>query len=1065
MARFFINRPIVAMVISIVIVLLGLVALQRLPVSQYPDIVPPMIQVSTMFVGASATDVEASVATPLEQSINGVENMIYMKSINANDGTLMLQVSFDVGTDLDNANVLTQNRVQQAVSGLPSSVKDFGVTTTKSLAFPLLVITLHSPKGSYDNNFLSNYAAINVNDRLSRIKGVGQVLLYGGSDYSMRIWVKPDILSKLGLTINDIGNAIQQQNTITPGGQIGGPPAPKGTEYTYVVRTKGRLMDADEFGNIILRSHSDGSQVRLKDVARIELGTMLYNSTGRLNGQPAAVIILYQLPGTNALQVAREVKATMKELSKRFPPDMEHVVSLDTTLAIDEGIKEIVKTLFEAIVLVILVVFLFLQNWRATLIPLVTVPVSLIGTLAVFPLLGFSINTLSLLGLVLAIGIVVDDAIVVVEAVMHHIEEGMSPRDATIKAMEEVSGPVVAIALVLTAVFVPVTFIGGITGRLYQQFAITIAISVLISAFNALTLSPALAALLLRPSSGKRSFLSPLYDHFNRIFGKLTDRYLSLAGILTRKAVRSVVFVAVLLVLIFLMGKSLPTGFVPEEDQGYILIDVGLPDAASLERTDAVCRKVEAMLKANPAVETYTTVTGYSFLSQAISSNTGLFFVQLKDWRDRKGIKQRAGILSLLLCLDFWKDVPEATIYAFGPPAIPGLGTGAGFTMELQDRAGNSPEYLAEWTDKFVAAAKKRPELQQVMSVYRAKVPQLYADVDRDKVLKMNVQLKDVNNTLGAFLGGAYINDFNRFGRVYRVFVQAEGQYRTKPEDLRLFNVRSLSGEVVPLNTLVTMKPTSGPEVTNRFNLYRSAEINGLPAEGYSSEEALNALEQVAKEVLPAGMGYEWSNMSYQEKKASGTGGVVFALALLMVFLILAAQYESWSLPFSVLLGTPFAAFGAFGGLWLARKLLPSVIGGSYLLNVFAQIGLIMLIGLAAKNAILIVEFARVKYHEGVALEEAALQAAHLRFRPILMTSFAFIMGVFPLVIASGAGAEARKVMGLAVFCGLLVATILGVNLIPVLFVLVERISGGKKGEAEPQAPPPETSQKEGGRQ
>ena len=1048
MAKFFVNRPIVAMVISIVIILLGLVALQRLPIAQYPDIVPPMIQVSTLFIGASAADVEASVAAPLEQAINGVQDMIYMKSINANDGTLMLQVSFDVGTDLDNANVLTQNCVQQAVPGLPQSVKNYGVSVKKSLAFPLLVITLHSPKGSFDNNFLSNYAAINVNDRLSRIKGVGQVILYGGSDYSMRIWVKPDRLAKLGLTINDIGNAIQQQNAVTPGGMIGGPPAPKGTEYTYVVRTKGRLLEAEEFGEIILRSNSDGSQVKLKDVARIELGTMLYNATGRLNGQPAAVIVLYQLPGTNALQVARDVKAAMADMSQRFPPDVEYLVSLDTTLAVKKGIDEIVKTLFEALLLVILVVFLFLQNWRATLIPLITVPVSLIGTFMAFPLLGFSVNVLSLLGLVLAIGIVVDDAIVVVEAVMHHIEEGMSPKEATLKAMQEVSGPVVAIALVLTAVFIPVTFIGGITGRLYQQFAITIAISVLISAFNALTLSPALSALLLKPSSGKKTLLSPLYDRFNSIFGRVTDSYISFAGILVRKAARSVIFVAILLVLILIMGKTLPTGFVPEEDQGYVLVNVQLPDAASLERTDAVCRKVEAMLKANPAVETYTTVTGYSFLSQAIASNTGLFFVQLKDWDERKGIRERAQIMSLLLCKDFWEQVPEATVFAFGPPAIPGLGTGAGFTMELQDRSGNTPEYLGEWTQKFVDACSKRPELQNVMTAYRADVPQLYAEINRAKVLKMGIQLKDVNNTLGAFLGGAYIDDFNRFGRVYKVFVQADGDYRTRPEDLRLFQVRSLKGEKVPLSTLVTMKPTSGPEITNRFNLYRTAEINGMPAEGYSSDEALEVLEQVAKEVLPPGMSYEWANMSYQEKKASGTGAVVFVLALVMVFLILAAQYESWTLPFSVLLGTPFAAFGAFGGLWVAKHALPSVIGASYVNNVFAQIGLVMLIGLAAKNAILIVEFARVKFHEGVPLVDAALQAAHLRFRPILMTAFAFILGVFPLVIASGAGAEARKVMGLAVFTGMLAATILGVNLIPVLFVLVERLTGGEKGHA-----------------
>jgi HAE1 family hydrophobic/amphiphilic exporter-1 len=630
--------------------------------------------------------------------------------------------------------------------------------------------------------------------------------------------------------------------------------------------------------------------------------------------------------------------------------------------------------------------------------------------------------------------------------------------------MEEVSSPVVAIALVLAAVFIPVTFIGGITGRLYQQFAITIAISVLISAFNALTLSPALAAMLLKPSGGRRTFMTPFYEKFNHYFGKLTSGYLGFAGILTRKAMRSVVFVVVILVLVVLMGKSLPGGFVPGEDQGYLLIDLSLPDAASLERTDAVCRKVEAMLKANKAVDTYTTVTCYSFMSQAIASNTALFFVQLKDWGERKSIKERADILSLLMCLDFWKDVPEATIYAFGPPAIPGLGMGAGFTMELQDRGGNPPEYLAEWTDKFVEACKKRPELQQIMATYRAKVPQLYAEVDRDKAVKMGVRLQDLNNTLGAFLGGAYINDFNRFGRVYRVFVQAEGDYRTKPEDLRLFMVRSLTtGEAVPLNTLVTMKPTSGPEVTNRYNMYRSSEINGLEGEGYSSEQALKALEEVAKEVLPPEMGYEWSNMSYQEVKAAGTGGVVFVLALVMVFLILAAQYESWSLPFSVLLGTPFAAFGAFGGIWLVRQVLPSVLNGSYVLNVFAQIGLIMLIGLAAKNAILIVEFARVKYRQGVPLEEAALQAAHLRFRPILMTSFAFIMGVAPLVIASGAGAEARKVMGLVVFCGLLCATILGVNLIPVLFVLVERFSGGKKGEPAPQETLPGEPPKEGG--
>ena len=1044
MARFFINRPIVAMVISIIIVLLGVVALTRLSVAQYPEIVPPMIQVTTTYIGASATDVEQTVATPLEQQINGVENMIYMKSVNANDGSLNLQVSFEVGTDLDMANVLTQNRVSQATASLPQAVKNYGVSTKKSLAFPLLVVSLSSPKGTYDSDFLCNYASINVIDTLSRIRGVGQVNLFGGSDYAMRVWITPDRLAKLGLTVSDVSNALQQQNVLTPGGQFGGAPAPPGTDFTYTVRTRGRLLTADDFSAIILRSNPDGSQVRLGDVARVDLGTMLYNTRGRLDGRPAAVLTIYQIPGTNAIQVGSDVKRALKELSSRFPPDMRYGVSLDTTLPISEGIREIVITLLEAICLVILVVFVFLQNWRATLIPLLTVPVALVGTFMAFPLLGFSVNVLSLLGLVLAIGIVVDDAIVVVEAVMHHIEEGMEPKEATLKAMEEVSGPVVAIALILTAVFVPVAFMGGITGRLYQQFAITIAISVLLSAFNALTLSPALAAKLLRPATG-RSRLQPFYDRFNRIFGAVTKRYTGFAGFLIGKAMRGVVFIVVLLAVAALLIKHVPGGFVPEEDQGYIMVNVQLPDASSLQRSDAVCRQVEQILSTYEPVQSYVTVTGYSMLTGCVGSGSGFFFVQLKPWDERSQVKDRAKFLAMRLNKDFYEKIPGATVFAFGAPAIPGLGTGSGFTFMLQDRSGHDPQFLADQLNRFVEAARKRPEIGRVNSVFRASVPQITADLDRDKALKMGASINDVNTTLGTLLGGSYINDFNRFGRVYKVFVQAEPQFRVEPSDLRLFFVRGSKGQMIPLDTLIATRESRGPDFTNRFNLYRSAEISGEAAEGYSSAQAMDALQEVAAQVLPQGVGYDWSNTSYQEKRAAGTGATVFILAIVMVFLILAAQYESWTLPLSVLFGTPFAVFGAFLGLWLARLLLPKVLGASYVNNVFAQIGLVMLIGLAAKNAILIVEFARMKFHEGQPLAEAALGAAQLRFRPILMTAFAFILGVVPLVIASGAGAEARKVMGLAVFSGMLVATILGVCLIPTLFVIVERLSGAEK--------------------
>ena len=1053
MSRFFVNRPIVAMVISIITVILGLVAMSGLPIAQYPEVVPPMVQITTTFVGASATDVEASVATPIEQKVNGVEKGIYMKSTNANDGTLTLRVSFEVGSNLDMDNVLAQNRVSEATPTLPQSVKNYGVAVKKALPFPLLIISVKSPKGTYDNNFLSNYATININDAVARIPGVGQINLFGGSDYAMRVWLRPDRIAKLAITVPDIVNAINQQNQIIPAGQIGGPPAVPGTEYTYTVKTQGRLLNEAEFGNIVVRTNPDGSQVFLKDVARLELGTMLYNAIGRHDSGPAAVIAVFQIPGTNALQVADNIKRTMDELSTRFPRDMEYLISLDTTLPVKEGINEIVHTLFEAVLLVILVVFVFLQNWRATLIPLMTVPVSLVGAFMFFPLLGFSINVLSLLGLVLAIGIVVDDAIVVVEAVMHHIEHGMAPKEATLKAMEEVSGPVVAIGLILSAVFVPVAFISGISGRLYQQFAITIAISVLFSAFNALSLSPALSALLLKPKGGKRSFLQPFYDGFNKVFGKFTDGYLSFTGILVRKAFRSALLVAIITVAAVLIVQKIPGGFVPDEDNGYFFANIQLPDASSLERTDAVSKRVEEIIQKTPGVAYVTAITGYSLVSGAFASNTAFLFVSLKPWEERKAKEERAFEMMEGINRKLAAEIPEAVAVTFGPPPIIGLGSGSGFTIMIQDRSGGTPEFLAQGAAKFLAEARKRPEIGSARTVYRAAVPQIFADIDRDKVTKLGVPVTDVNTTLGAMLGGTYVNDFNRFGRTYKVYLQAEPEYRDDVRKLGLFAVRTAKGDTVPLDTLLSTKPSSGPEFTNRFNLYRAVEISGQPAPGYSSAQALAALEDTAKATLPQGMGYEWSNVSYQEKKAAGTAGIVFVFAIVLVFLVLAAQYESWSLPMSVMLGTPFAAFGAFLGLFLARLGSPA-----YVLNVFAQIGLIMLVGLAAKNAILIVEFAKEAHEkQGLGYVEAAMEAAKLRLRPILMTAFAFILGVLPLVRAAGAGAEGRKVMGMAVFAGMLIATILGVILVPVLFVMVERLFGGKKGgEGAPGKTEPE---------
>jgi hydrophobic/amphiphilic exporter-1 (mainly G- bacteria), HAE1 family len=1038
MGEFFVRRPIVAMVLAIIIVIIGLLALRSTPISQYPDITPPTIKINTSFVGANAVNVEQGVASVIEQKINGVEEMIYMKSTNASDGNLSLDVSFKVGTNLDNANMLTQNRVSQAMPFMPPSVKQFGITTKKSLTFPLLVISLTSKNPAYDDRFLANYATINLVDAISRISGVGEVKLLGSSDYAMRVWVKPDIMSKLDITVEDVTKALQDQNVISPGGKFGAEPAPAGTEFTYGVVLQDRLIQEEQFKDVIIKSKEDGSKVLLGDIADIKLGTENYNSTSRMNHKQAATIAIYQTPGTNALDVADQIKTLTAELSQRFPKDVEYHVSLDTTLAVSEGISEIISTLFEAIILVILVVFIFLQNLRATLIPLITVPVSLIGTFMVFPLLGFSVNVLSLLGLVLAIGIVVDDAIVVVEAVMHHIEHGKTPREATIQAMKEVSGPVIAIALILCAVFIPVAMVPGITGRLYQQFAITIAVSVVFSAFSALSLSPALASILLKPTkpaSERKGLLARFFNGFNKIFDKVTGKYVGFAGFLSRKAMRVAVILVVVIAAAGLLGKSLPGGFVPDEDQGYFIMNVALPPASSLQRTDQVCKQVESILSRYESLEYVTSIVGFSMLTGAYQSNVATYFVMAKEWSERE---QTVEEIMTEINKVFAREITSGTVLAFGPPPIPGLGTGAGFTMMIQDRTGNTPEYLMQQTNAFLVAARKRPEIGRVNTTFNASSPQIRLEVDRQKAMKLGVPLANLNTTLGAFLGGAYVNDFNRFGRQYKVYVQADAAYRVKPEDLSMAYVRNNKGEMVPVSTLITVSKVSAPEFTNRFNLYRSAEINGIPAPGYSSAEALKALEETAKEVLPQTMGYAWSNMSFQEKQAEGSAGAIFLMALLFVFLILAAQYESWKLPFSVLLGTPFSVFGAFLGLFLAR-----LTDNGYLNNVFAQIGLVLLIGLVAKNAILIVEFAKAEHEKGIPLFEAAMSAAKLRFRPILMTAFAFILGVTPLLTASGAGAQGRKVMGMAVFSGMLVATILGVLIVPALYILIEGI--GKK--------------------
>ncbi|MDF1632642.1 multidrug efflux RND transporter permease subunit [Mycoplana sp. MJR14] len=1040
-SRFFVDRPVFAGVLSLLIVIAGLIGMRSLPISEYPEVVPPSVVVRAQYPGANPKVIAETVATPLEEQINGVEDMLYMSSQATADGVMTLTVTFALGTDPDKAQQLVQNRVSQAEPRLPAEVRALGVTTVKSSPDLMMVIHLSSPDNRYDITYLRNYAVLNVKDRLARIDGVGQVQIFGSGDYSMRVWIDPQKAAERGLAASDIVAAIRQQNVQAAAGVIGASPSVDGIDLQLSVNAQGRLQSPEEFGRIIVKSGENGAITRLQDVARVELGAADYSLRSLLDNKAAVAIPVFQAPGSNAIEISDQVAATMNELQVAMPEGVRYDIVYDTTQFVRASIDKVVHTLLEAIALVVLVVILFLQTWRASIIPLLAVPVSIIGTFGVMYVFGFSINALSLFGLVLAIGIVVDDAIVVVENVERNIENGLSPREATYRAMREVSGPIIAIALVLVAVFVPLAFITGLSGQFYRQFALTIAISTVISAINSLTLSPALSALLLKDHHAKKDWFTRLMDRtlgwffrgFNRAFGASSKAYgRGVGAILSRKSIVMVIYL-LLLGATYQLFQAVPGGFVPAQDKQYLIGFAQLPDAATLDRTEDVIERMSEITLAQPGVEHAIAFPGLSINGFTNGSNAGIVFVGLAPFEERTTPELSAGAIAMQLNQKFGA-IQDAFIAMFPPPPVQGLGTTGGFKLQIEDRAGLGYQALDEATKAFLAKAYQTPELAGLFSSFQINVPQLYADLDREKAEQLGVSVTDVFDTLQIYLGSLYVNDFNAFGRTYSVRVQADAKFRAHAEDIGALKVRSQSGEMIPLATLLKVEATTGPERTTRYNGFLAADINGGPAPGFSSGQAQDAIERIADETLPPGIGFEWTDLTYQQILAGNSGVIVFPLALLLVYLVLAAQYESLTLPLAIILIVPMGLLAALTGVWLT--------GGDN--NIFTQIGLIVLVGLSAKNAILIVEFARELEFEGRSPVKAAIEASRLRLRPILMTSAAFIMGVVPLVVSTGAGAEMRAAMGVAVFSGMIGVTLFGIFMTPVFYVLVRRLTGDR---------------------
>jgi hydrophobe/amphiphile efflux-1 (HAE1) family protein len=1045
MARFFIDRPVFAIVLSLFLMLVGSLSLVGLPVGEFPNIALPTVQVNAFYLGASADVVEESVTAPIDQQVNGATDMLYINAVSGDDGSASIAVTFALERDPDLAAVEVQNRVSQANAQLPADVINAGVTVRKQSPDTLMYFALYSPESTYDPLFISNYGFVYVVDELKRVKGVGDVNVFG-SEFGMRIWLRPDRMASLGITAADVSQAIREQNLQVPAGQVGQPPATRGQSFQYSLRVKGRLAETQEFADVIVGSKPDGSFIRIGDIGRVELGARSYSNVSTLDGKPAAAMAISLVPGANALETAALVKATLARIASEFPKDLDYRIVYDSSAFVEASVEEVIHTFLEALVLVLIVVFLFLQNWRTTLIPMLAVPVSLVATFAAFQLLGFTINTLSLFGMVLAIGIVVDDAIVVVEAVEHNMGKGMKVRDATIKAMDEVQGPVVAIALILAAVFVPMGFIPGVTGQLYKQFAVTVAVSTMFSAVVALTLTPALCIMLMKPHQESHGLLARFFKGFNAGFDRLNARYGVVAATLARRTLMVMLTLAIIIGVTGGLFRSVPSGFVPDEDKGAVFMQVVLPDAASQERTEAVLRQVEPLVRAVPGVDSIVTVTGYDLISGTAASNGALVIVKLKPWAERTAPEQHASEIVKRLWFAT-KDIPEALVMPFNPPALPGFGSVSGFSFMLQARSNQSPAELSRVAQDFITAAQQRPEIGRITTTFSASTPNYQLEIDREKAKKLGVPISDVFTTLQTFLGGYQVNDFSRFGRNYKVTMQAESDFRQEVTDISRLFVRNKEGGMVPLDTLTTWQAGTGARFLQRYNLYRTASFSGSPAPGASSGDVINALQEVAAEVLPDGYGFEWSGQSKQEIEAGNSSTIVLSLSIIVVFLFLAALYESWAVPFAVLLATPFGFLGALFALKLT--------GTDF--NVYGQIGLVTLVGLSAKNAILIVEFAKLNRERGMPIYEAALEAARLRLRPVLMTSLAFILGVVPLMIASGAGAASKQSVGIAVFGGMIAATVLTTLAVPAFYVLIQGLAerfGGGSGDAKEQTRP-----------